>query len=229
MARKRLVPGATALWLCNEGAGTTLIDTSGNGYNGTFGAAGAAPAWGPNGIILDGGDVVTLPGLNAALAGRTGLTVICAAKSTGTATENSGLIGLANPDSWENRTFILLPASSAGARGLSFTVSSGSAVANATATGALSSSAYECVVGRFIGGASVQVCRWGSAWTTNTTSIPAAINATPGNTQSIGIQSATYFTGGFAFGAIYPFALTDGQIAQVYAYLKALKPALGLA
>lgn len=58
MARKRLVPGASAIYLCNEGTGTTLTDYSGNGKDGTLGAAGAAPTWGTDGLSFDGGDSV---------------------------------------------------------------------------------------------------------------------------------------------------------------------------
>lgn len=47
----------------NQGAGTTLTDLSGNGNNGTFGAAGAAPTWIANtgGLLFSGGQQVTLP------------------------------------------------------------------------------------------------------------------------------------------------------------------------
>lgn len=57
-ATKCLVPGASAIYLCNEGAGTTLTDYSGNGKTATFGAGAAAPTWTQYGISLDGGDKV---------------------------------------------------------------------------------------------------------------------------------------------------------------------------
>lgn len=51
-----------ALYLFDDGAGTTLTDTSGNGLNGTLGATTAAPSWVTEGLSFDGGDYVTLPG-----------------------------------------------------------------------------------------------------------------------------------------------------------------------
>lgn len=58
MARKRLVPGASAIYLFNEGTGTVLTDRSGNGNHGTLGAGAAAPTWGATGLTFDGGDNV---------------------------------------------------------------------------------------------------------------------------------------------------------------------------
>jgi len=60
---KCLVPGASAVYLCNQGTGTTLTDFSGNGLDGTFGATTKAPTWATEGVLFDGGDYVTLPNL----------------------------------------------------------------------------------------------------------------------------------------------------------------------
>ena len=60
-ATKCLVPGASAIYLCNEGTGTTLTDRSGNGNHGTFGAGAAAPTWTQYGLSFDGSQFVTLP------------------------------------------------------------------------------------------------------------------------------------------------------------------------
>lgn len=58
MGKKRLVPGAVAVYLCNEGSGTTLRDYSGNGNHGALAAGDAAPTWTPYGLSFDGGDYV---------------------------------------------------------------------------------------------------------------------------------------------------------------------------
>jgi len=62
-ATKCLVPGATAVYLCNEGAGTVLTDFSGNALDGTLGAAGAAPSWGATGLTFETDDKVTFPAI----------------------------------------------------------------------------------------------------------------------------------------------------------------------
>lgn len=66
-ATKCLVPGASAIYLCNQGTGTTLTDFSGNGNHGTLGAGAAAPTWTQYGLSFDGGDSVFCPNfMNAA-------------------------------------------------------------------------------------------------------------------------------------------------------------------
>ncbi|HIH03770.1 MAG TPA: hypothetical protein HA263_07980 [Methanoregulaceae archaeon] len=56
-----LVPGASALYLFDEGAGTVLTDYSGNGNHGTLGAAASAPTWGPLGLTFASSQYVSLP------------------------------------------------------------------------------------------------------------------------------------------------------------------------
>jgi len=68
-----------ALYLFDDGAGTTLTDYSGNDLHGTLGAAGAAPTWATEGLSFDGGDHVSLPGGGALdLSGNNAaLAVVC--------------------------------------------------------------------------------------------------------------------------------------------------------
>lgn len=55
-------PEGSALYLMDDGSGSTLTDHSGNGHHGTLAAGAAAPAWVETGLQFDGvDDAVTLP------------------------------------------------------------------------------------------------------------------------------------------------------------------------
>lgn len=64
-ATKCLAPGASAIYLFNEGSGQVLTDYSGNGNDGTLGANSGSstddPAFGSTGLTFDGGDFVEIP------------------------------------------------------------------------------------------------------------------------------------------------------------------------
>jgi len=74
MGRKRLVPGAIAYWDCTQVQGQVLPDLSGNGYHGTLGSTAGAdtndPTAGPTGLTFGGDDWVSLgisPAMEAAV------------------------------------------------------------------------------------------------------------------------------------------------------------------
>lgn len=231
MARKRLVPGASAIYLFNEGSGQVLTDYSGNGYNGILGSAIGDitndPTWTGQGLSFSTDDYVALPGVNAALAGKTACTVFCVARAT-TLTVYAGLVGQTS-GSQSDRTFVLLDAYSNGVTSdnISFGVGSGSASTLAIAPGRLTST-WECAIGRYIGGVSVECRKGAGAWAANTTSVPAAINPTPADTACIGRYHTYYLTGGIGAIVVYPFALTDAQVSQTYGALKALMATRGV-
>jgi hypothetical protein len=60
---------------------TILFDYSGNGFHGTFGAAGAKPTLTAQGISFDGGDYITCPQIGL---GTGPLSIICAMKANNT-------------------------------------------------------------------------------------------------------------------------------------------------
>lgn len=219
-ATNGLVPGASAIYLFNEGAGQILTDYSGNGYHGTLGADAAAPTWVTAGLSFDGGDSIAVPGMNAALAGKTGLTVMIVAKANGTS-QWSGLLG--NSVSDASKTTIDLSIAYMWDTSLNFRIASGGNYTDVLdTTGRLSSTAYECVVGRFVGGAALQVRRTSGAWASNMTSIPATINASPDDNFAIGLRDGTEYGKAYvAYLIVYPFALTDQQIAQNAANINA--------
>ena len=94
-ANQCFVPGATAIYLCNEGSGTALTDRSGNDYHGTFGAGAAAPTWSAEGLVFAGGQYVTLPKAVAA-ALTAGGTIQVITKPGADVTTDQCVVGLGN-------------------------------------------------------------------------------------------------------------------------------------
>lgn len=105
MARKRLVPGYSALWLFNEGTGQVLYDWSGNGYHGTLGSTTGEdtndPAWSAEGLTFTADDnVVCSTAITAAAIPYTleivaylpapSATLFVASKATGQASDKEG-------------------------------------------------------------------------------------------------------------------------------------------
>lgn len=214
MGRKRLVPGASAIYLFNEGAGQVLRDYSGNGNHGTF-AGTTPPTWTSRGISLTSDAHILVPGLNAALAGKTGCTVIAVAKSPG-AVQYSGILGTTTTTA-ADRTVTLFPVHD-GTNTITFSLSDGSTITQGQAPGTLSTTAFECLVGRFVGRGAVQVRHASGEWGTQATNVPAAISPSPADGAAIGRHGSNYFGGGLgaelAALLVYPYALTDAQIAQ---------------
>lgn len=98
--------GLVAKYKHDDGSGTTLTDSSGNGKNGTLGTTTEAPSWVSTGLSYDGGDNVSITGLDDALfLGANGFTAIIVQKVQNTAGEkfvefmsdNSGADGIKIP------------------------------------------------------------------------------------------------------------------------------------
>lgn len=232
MGRKRIVPGASAIYLFDEGSGQVLTDYSGNNRNGTLGSTPGAdtndPAWQTYGLSFATDDYATLPGLNAALAGKTACTVFCVARSTAIPTTYGGIVAQTT-STLSDRTFVMLDAHHDGVTedNVSFAISGGAASVVAICPGRLGAT-WGCVIGRYVGGASVECRKGAGTWAANTTSVPAAINPTPGATACIGRYNTYYLTGGIGAIVVYPFALTDAQVSQTYGALKALMATRGV-
>jgi trimeric autotransporter adhesin len=71
-----LATGVIADYQFNSGAGTILVDSSGNGNNGTFGSGASAPAWAQGGVQFTG---VTSQGISLPSAVNAGKTFVIAA------------------------------------------------------------------------------------------------------------------------------------------------------
>jgi hypothetical protein len=207
-----LVPGYSALYLFNEGTGTTLADYSGNGYHATLGSGAAAPAWGVTGLTYGGDDttiVGTAAGLNLANQDHT-LIVVCSPAGTGA--EN--LIGKSSggTNRWELAT-------SGGKYRIAFRGSDAAVIVaapNAYTVGApamVTAIRSGTALSLYVGAASQAT---GAVSTEpNVAALAFAIGSNPAGTSA-------FYNGAMHAAIVYPIALTEAQIAQNYAYLKAL-------
>jgi len=217
-ATKCLVPGASAIYLCNEGAGTTLRDYSGNARDGTLGAAAAAPTWGPTGLTFDGGDKAVLTSANFATAFASALSVTAVVNPTGTTTGGIVEIGRAVGA----LTLVLRVVSN---RGYLYVQDHSTTLT--TAAGALPGSTWTDFTATHVwGGAAVAYVDGAQ----NAASSIASTYTAPGtNTSAIGDYAGFAFTGGIAAILLYPFVLTPTQVAQNHAALKAMLAPRGIA
>lgn len=220
-ATKCLVPGASAIYLFNEGSGTTLLDHSGNGNDGTLGAAGAAPTWGTTGLTFDGGDYVDVAD-DILESGSFSITVVHTP---------------ANVTGWKS---LITKQTGTGANQYGFNIRMNGTTLSATfnnPTGAeqllqkpsgVSTSpqavtlTYEAESGTAVlyAGTTPLVTR------ASTTYYPATEQ-----TLTIGAYSDShliFYAGAMSAIVIYPFAINQQQIAANYAYLKALAGSRGV-
>lgn len=224
-ATKCLVSGASAIYLCNEGAGTTVRDFSGNGYDGTLGAAAAAPTWGATGLTFDGGDWVSMgvaAGLEAVGAsGSLSITIACVSTNLGAINSLIGKVRNGAANDWglsiltDGKVYVnYRDASTSG----SFLSAAGVAAANVP---------VELTMTISDAGSSLYV---NGAWNAGKTA--AGVRpSTAGDTFYIGraTNSASYnLIGAVYAAAVYPFALTAGQVAQNHAALQGIVAARGV-
>lgn len=222
MGRKRLVPGASAIYLFNEGGGQVLTDRSGNGYHGTLGSTPGAdtndPAWATEGLTFDGGDYVdlgtTLGGITAAP-----FSVTVVFKKPGAAEGN----------------VISHNSSTAATGGAGFYITS---LANGQIIGRVYDADAAKTKINFVFAATPTLSEYQSVTLVHTGTAIVAYNRTVATfTQAAGYTPCTtknaflskmgeadwdYITGEINAVLAYPFALTAGQVAQNHASLKAL-------
>lgn len=211
-ATKCLVPGASAIYLCNEGSGTVIRDYSGNARDAAFGAAGAAPSWGATGVYFDGGDYASCAA--AWLDAPTALTVIVVATLANTDTER--LINRATGVTTTGAGWILSK-DATGAKMIMYDGAGNRAVSTAAvpATGAPV----------FLAGV------WDGATVTAYTGLTAAtatacVGHTAATAQDLTLGKASWsndgpLTGTIHAALVYPFAFTPAQLAATKAALAA--------
>jgi hypothetical protein len=215
-ATKCLVPGASAIYLFNEGTGTALRDFSGNGNDGTLGAGAAAPTWTAYGLSFDGGDKVALADGGALL--DAGATVQVVVKPGADVTTRQTLVFCGDASmqfAIRNGKCIIY------AGGLVdgyYLYSADASVAASTWIDLAATIEWDGALATYINGAPS---------TTGTTI--AATNTGGGASQAIGDMRGTYgLTGSIAAVLVYPSALTPAQVAQNHATLKAMLAARGV-
>jgi hypothetical protein len=224
-AQSALVPGAVAVWdmTALSPDGLSVYDLSGNGYHGTLGVGAAKPTAGITGLSFDGGD-----------------TIAAAVTPDGTAAGITATIVVnVTADTYQ---YFLSKQSGIGATG------TGWAIRKTDAVNTYNSYVFDGAGNRQIGPATALHANgtWG-AITLAVTGTKAylysggaiasdddvtGITYAPAQELTIGKASYTtsgYLTGGVAYAVVYPFALTTGQIAQNYAYLKAKLAPRGVA
>lgn len=214
-------PGAAAIYRCDEGTGTVLTDSSGNGLHGTFSAAPAAPTWTSSGIALDGGDSVDISALIPALQGRTGLTIHIVA-SVSVSVPHAGIMGPLSTSA--NQSIVHMLDSSDGASdsdSVRMAVSNGTTFNGVSVPGRLSATPALYTL-RFIGGSVIEGRRNGGPWARNTTNIVSTLNAAVAfPALHLGRRGTSYLTGTDSYFIAVPTALSDSQITQNERYIRA--------
>lgn len=225
-ATKCLVPGASAAYLFNEGAGTTLRDHSGNGRDGTV----AGAAFGAAGLAFDGtDDWVDVSATAPAIQGLTAMTLQVVATAT-TSTPHTGLVG---------------PAWSGAGRDLVALMDNSNAAAPADSvwcgvyddagsfTGVILpgklTATPKMITLRYIGGTVLEARSNLGTWTQTTTGVAPHLrsNVAP-PALYIGYRAGVSLTGSMYALFVYPAALTDAQIAQNYAAIQGILAARGV-
>jgi hypothetical protein len=210
---KCLVPGASAIYLFNEGTGTTLRDFSGNGRDGTLGAAAAAPTWTPQGLSYDGGDYVDISALLPVLKGATEFTVHVVCSTTATAA-GRGVIGSSAVDPPYGCFRIRDSTNASGdADEIRIQVTNGTTTNSVPLPGRLTATPDLLTI-RFRGGEVLEARKGLSGgWTRVTTSVIAALNSAETVTDLfLGRFTTNHRTGLDAFFALYPTFLPDAQV-----------------
>lgn len=232
--RKRLVPGASAIYLFNEGAGQVLTDYSGNGYHGTLGSTTGDdthdPAWGATGLTFVADDYVSISGLIPALQGKTALTLQIVA-STAASTPHAGLIGPVDPSTAARNIINILDNSDGGtaADALHFLVyGDAGAVAGVNIPGKLSATPTTLTV-RYVGGSVIEGRKGNGTWARTTAAVPASMNSSVAvPTLNIGRRASFYLTGTVSAMIVYTRALSDAECEQNRQYLKDALAARGV-
>lgn len=221
-ATKCLVPGASAIYLCNEGTGTTLRDFSGNARDGTLGAAAAAPTWAATGLTFDGGDQVMVGPV----------TVGGTVQNLGTLEVIFSLAAPAAPDSTTNAILNLTEYSAGNLGYLALGEISGAipgelVTLNSQAGGTYYSAKWIDAAGTVPAGWNHLALRWNGAnydIFLNGAQKPATLTPAAGvqlpcsnlilGAMKTGASTYGYFVGGLAATALYPTGLTDAQLVQ---------------
>lgn len=207
-ATKCLIPGASAVYLFNEGSGTVLRDLSGNGNDGTLGTAANAPTWGAGGLTFDGADFVNC---GTALRGfSAGLTVQVVVKQSADGVYQ-GIVGNNSSTGATGAGWFVRKVPGAGTfKGTAYDGNGNSATATLTANAA---GEWSCVT-MVYNGETLTGYAGGTAFApaacvglTEVTTEPCRIGAYPTTTNGA-------FAGDIAAVLVYPFALTPSQIAQ---------------
>lgn len=217
MKKRGLVPGAIAWYRCDEGAGQILYDHSGNGNHGTLGSTSGVdtndPQWSPQGLVFEGDDFVDLGNSFPCLNSGGPFSIMFVAQTT----------------SLETNIFSKQTSSSSGAGklGIFANTRSGNLIVKMFD---VSGSLIEIVsagnsVGDFLHG-TVQYDGTTLSFYVNSMRVGSTIMSyTPAVAQNLilgkySYSSGPYYTGIQSGFEILPFALSDSQIAQQYAYEK---------
>lgn len=216
-ATKCLVPGASAIYLFNEGSGTTLRDFSGNANDGTLGAGAAAPTWGPTGLTFDGDAYVDLGNVIGTTAGPFSVTVVF--KKHGAAegniiSHNSSLAATGGTG------FYITYLANGQIVGRIYDADASKTRINFTIAANPNLAEYQAVTLVHTGAAVVAYNRTVATFT-------QAAGYTPCTTvnaflSKMGDADWGYITGEINATVAYPFALTAGQVAANDAALKAI-------
>lgn len=217
---KCLVPGASAIYLCNEGTGTTLTDYSGNAANGAFGAGAAAPSWDAKGIVNGADDYTTCPNILNTAAPFSVVAAHTPATVTGFHAIASKLTGAGQEYGW------VLYTSGTELRFLTMHPTSG--IATSSAAGAVAIGTPNIATGVFTGSEAYLY----SGATKVAEDLTAAFSPATAQNLTIGAYSYTgtiNYAGGIHAVVIYPFALSPAQVTQTYTALKGILAPRGVA
>ena len=231
-----LVPGALAIYLCNDGSLTTLTDSSGHGLHGTFGVDPATPAPIPGGGIRFAGDDHALIGaLIDAMAGATAMTMFLVVAAT-TKVVHGGIMGPSStPASRQFMTLIDSSNGSSDADSISCDVTGPTAdVYQSLLLPGRLTPAPTLLTLRFRGGAGgVFEARRGLSgpWVQSANQAMPALRTTISSTSTfrLGMRSTTGLRGDVHALVVYLSYLDNGQVAQNDGALEALMDDRGIA
>lgn len=223
VAKCGLVPGASAIYLFNEGSGQVLTDYSGNGYHGTLGSTAGDdtndPAWTGQGLAFTADDYVgcgTAAGLDVGSRGDFSIIAVVTLAPAAEATEAIfGKVGGGGANEWgiartdTNHFRFYFRGSDASNRG--FMADAATQIGTPTMVACVRSGDALLM---YLG--TVMQANSGTAITTPSTASRALYFG------RLHWSDSSNFNGTGHAGAIYPFALAPHQIAQNYAYFKAL-------
>ena len=210
-----------ALYLFDDGAGTTLTDYGPNGLHGTLGAAGAAPSWVTEGLSFDGGDNVSLPGGAALdLTGNNATLMIVMNLSAGANDGTTQPLGCYGPNPFP---------------GYAIQCSNGT-INIYTDGGGLDSSGSGDIRGASWYGfiAPLTAGTWTFYLNGNSIGSPvsgASITAYTG-AKGIGsnaIKNSSHITGKVGMAAVWTTPLSSGEVATVYSNMQTIMAARGVA
>ncbi len=227
--------GLVAEYPFNEGSGTVVHDISGNGNTANFGSGGLAPTWGTWGVQFSnpGSFGLTQQGVLTPLTSwKTVLIYACIGLPVGTTGTSTGGSPVANaPTFWGTNT---------SSYGVTLTTSTTGQLGNGFYNGGIAPAIFSQPAGAFKtwGGNSIPApCGVISATLSTSDHIyfngteiayltqgaSASSVAVTGGYYNFGYQNntATIFKGTIGYAAVYSTVLTQGQIAQVSAFMTA--------